>query len=190
MIALMKAKIAMLLLAASAATAQTESQVNPRRFTATTVSQTGAVTRLHGNAVMRWGTGTLFSEDITYQHGHSDMTVQGDSRLDVVNVKPNPGFKDVPLSPKLFRADEIRQEGPLAIFHGNVRITATGAFQIEAGDATLNTVTGSITVKGDATYTILKRNGCTAGLTIEFWSGNASSPCGPSDDLGPLELPR
>jgi len=186
----MKSTIAMLLLTAAVATAQSRSVVNPKRFTAVAVSQTGDVTRLHGNAVMRWGAGTLFSDDIEYQHGHSDMRIQGDSHLDVVNVKPNPGFQEIPMSPKLFSADEIRQEGHLAIFHGNVRITATGAFRIEAGDAMVNTVTGTITVKGDATYIILKRNGCTAGLTIEFWTGNVGSPCGTPDDLGPLELPR
>jgi lipopolysaccharide export system protein LptA len=186
----MKSTIAMLLLTAAVAAAQTGSQVNPKRFRAAKVSQKGDVTRLHGNAVMRWGTATLFSEDIEYQTGHSDMRVQGDSRLDVVNVKPNPGFKEIPMAPKLFSADEIRQEGNLAIFHGNVRITATGAFRIQAGDAILNTVTGSITVKGDATYIIMKRNGCTPELSTELWTGNANPPCGTSDDLGPLELPR
>ena len=186
----MKSTVAMLLLTAAVATAQTGSQVNPKRFTAAAVSQTGNVTRLHGNAVMRWGTGTLFAQDIEYQHGHSDMRVQGDSRLDVVNVKPNPGFKDIPMMPKLFSADEIRQEGHLAIFHGNVKITATGAFRIWADDATVNTVTGSITVKGDATYIIMKRNGCAAGLSTELWTGNVGSPCETSDDLGPLELRR
>ena len=185
----MKSTIAMLLLTAAVATAQTGSVVNPMRFTAVEISQTGDVTRLHGNAVMRWGTGTLFAEDIEYQHGHSDMRIRGDSRLDVANVKPNPGFKEVPMSPNLFSADEIRQEGHLAIFHGNVKITATGAFRIVASDATVNTLTGSITVKGDATYIIMKRNGCSAGLTIEFWSGSVGAPCGgPPDDLGPLEL--
>jgi lipopolysaccharide export system protein LptA len=182
----MKSKIAMLLLTAAVATAQTGSVVNPRRFAAAAVSQTGDVTRLHGNAVMRWGNATLFSEDIEYRGGNSGMRTQGDSRLDVVNVKPNPGFRDIPIEPKLFSADEIRQEGHLAIFHGHVRITATGAFRIEAGDAMVNTVTGSITVKGDATYTILKRYGC----TVDLWTGNASSICGSFDDLGPLETPR
>jgi lipopolysaccharide export system protein LptA len=187
----MKSIIAMLFLTAAVATAQTGSVVNPKRFTAAKVSQTGDVTRLHGNAVVRWGTGTLFTEDIEYQHGHSDMRTQGDSRLDVVNVKPNPGFSNIPIAPKLFSADEIRQEGNLAIFHGNVRITATGAFRIEAGDATVNTVTGSITVRGDATFIILKRNGCTTELSTELWTGKVGSPCGIlSDDLGPLELPR
>jgi len=186
----MKSKIAMLLLVASVATAQTGSQVNPKRFTAAAISQTGDVTRIHGNAVMRWGTATLLSEDIEYQHGHSDMRVQGDSRLDIVNVKPNPGFKDIPMTPKLFSADEIRQEGDLAIFHGNVKITATGAFRIWADDATVNSVTGTITVKGDATYIIMKGNGCTAGLSTELWTGNVGSPCEASDDLGPLELRR
>ena len=182
----MKSTIAMLLLTAGVATAQTGSVVNPMRFTATAVSQTGAVTRLQGNAVMRWGNATLFSEDIEYQAGHSDMKVRGDSRLDVVNVKPNLGFKDIPMAPKLFSADEIRQEGHLAKFHGNVRIIATGAFRIEAGDVTVNTVTGSVTVKGDATYIIMKRNGCTTDL----WTGTASPPCGSFDDLGPLQVPR
>jgi len=186
----MKTTIAIVLLTAAVATAQIGSQVNPKRFTAAKVSQTGDVTRLQGNAVMRWGTATLFSEDIQYQHGHSDMRTQGDSRLDVVNVKPNPGFKDIPIAPKLFNADDIRQEGDLAIFHGNVRITATGAFRIEAGDAMVNTMTGSITVKGDATYIILKRNGCTPELSTALWTGKADSPCETSDDLGPLELPR
>ena len=109
--ATMKSIIAMLLLTGTVATAQTGSVVNPKRFTAVVMSQTGDVTRLHGNAVMRWGTGTLFSEDMEYQHGHSDMKVRGDSHLDVVNVKPNLGFKDMPMLPKLFSADEIRQEG-------------------------------------------------------------------------------
>ena|SRR5262252_1545403 len=186
----MKSTIAILLLAGAVATAQTGSVVNPKRFTAVAISQTGDVTRLHGNAVMRWGTGTLFSEDMEYQHGHSDMKIRGDSHLDVVNVKPNPGFKDMPMSPKLFSADEIRQEGQLAVFHGNVRIAATGAFQIEASDATVNTITGTIMVRGDATYIILKRNGCTAGLTTEFWTGSVGAPCGTPDNLGPLELPR
>src|SRR4051794_18273495 len=130
----MKAIIAVLTLTVAIAVAQTGSKLNPMRFSATEVSQEGEVTRLHGNAVMQWGTATLFSEDIEYRHGHSDMRVQGDSRLDVVNVKPNPGFKDIPITPKLFSADEIRQEGNLAIFHGNVKITATGAFRIEAAD--------------------------------------------------------
>jgi lipopolysaccharide export system protein LptA len=182
----MKSTIAMLLLAAAVATAQTGSVVNPMRFTAASVDQAGAVTRLHGNAVMRWGNATLFSEDIEYHAGHSDMKIRGDSRLDVVNVKPNPGFKDIPIAPKLFSADEIRQEGHLAKFYGHVKIIATGAFQIEAGDVTVNTVTGSITVKGDATYIIMKRNGCTTDL----WTGNANPPCGSFDDLGPLQVPR
>ena len=188
--AAMKSTLAMLLWIAAVATAQTVSVVNPKRFTANEVSQKGDVTHLHGNAVVRWGTGTLTSEDIEYQHGHSDMHIKGDSQLDVVNVKPNPGFKGIPMSPKLFAADEIRQEGPLAIFHGNVRMTATGAFRIQATDAMLNTLTGTITVKGDATYIILKRNGCTDGLTVEFWTGNVGSPCGVADDLGPLDLAR
>jgi hypothetical protein len=139
---------------------------------------------------MRWGTGTLFAEDIEYERGHSDMRIRGDSHLDVVNVEPNPGFTEIPMSPKFFSADVIRQEGHLAVFHGNVKITATGAFTIWASDATVNTVTGTITVNGDSTYIILKRNGCAEGLTIEFWSGNRGAPCGPADDLGPLELPR
>ena len=113
----MKSTIAMLLLTAAVATAQTGSVVNPKRFTAAAVSQTGAVTRLHGNAVMRWGTATLFSEDLEYRAGHSDMRTHGDSRLDFVNVKPNPGFRDIPMAPKLFSADEVRQEGHLAIFN-------------------------------------------------------------------------
>jgi len=181
-----KSTIAMLFLTAAVATAaQTGSQVDSR-FTADAARQSGDVTHFHGNVVMRWGTGTLFSEDIEYQHGHSDMRIHGDSRLDIANVKPNPGFKDPPMVPKLFSADEIRQEGNLTIFHGNVRIAATGAFRIEAGDAVLNTLTGSITVKGDATYIILKRNGCTAGLTTEFWTGKVGAPCSP----GELELSR
>jgi len=186
----MKTTIAIVLLTAAVATAQIGSQVNPKRFTAAKVSQTGDVTRLQGNAVMRWGTATLFSEDIQYQHGHSDMKIQGDSRLDVVNVKPNPGFKDIPIASKLFSADDIRQEGNLAIFHGNVRISATGAFRIEADDAVVNTLTGSITVKGDATYIIMKRNGCTSELSTALWTGKADAPCASSDDLGPLELRR
>jgi hypothetical protein len=136
--------------------------------------------------VVRWGTATLFSEDIEYHRGHSDIPTRGDSRLDVLNVKPNPGFKDIPMSPKLFSADDIRQEGDLTIFHGQVRITVTGGFRIEAGDAVLNTVTGSIAIKGDAVFILLKRDGCTPDL----WSGKSSPPCGPSDDLGPLTLPR
>ena len=170
------------------ATAQTGSVVNPKRFTADAISQTGDVTRLHGNAVMRWGTATLFSEDLEYRAGHSDMRTQGDSRLDFVNVKPNPGFRDIPMAPKLFSADDIRQEGHLAIFHGHVRIIVTGAFRIEADDVTVNTVTGSIAVKGDATFIILKRHGC----TVDLWTGNPSPPCGSPflDDLGPLTLPR
>jgi lipopolysaccharide export system protein LptA len=182
----MKSTIAMLLLTAALATAQTGSVVNPRIFTAAAISQTGDVTRLHGNAVMRWGTGTLFSEDLEYRAGHSNMRTKGDSRLDVVNVKPNPGFRDIPMAPRLFSADEIRQEGHLAIFHGHVRITATGAFRIEADDVTVNTVTGAITVKGDATYIIMKRNAC----TVDLWTGNSSPPCGTSDDFVGFGLHR
>src|SRR5580704_15739215 len=105
----MKSTIAMLLLTAAVATsAQTGSLVNPKRFTAAEVSQIGDMARLHGNAVVRWGTATLFSEDIEYHAGHSDIRTQGDSRLDVLNVKPNPGFRDIPMSPTLFSADEIR----------------------------------------------------------------------------------
>ena len=175
----MKPTIAMLLLTAAVATAQTPSVVNLTPFSgkANSISQTGDVTRLHGNAVVQWGTGTLFSEDLEYQRGHSDMYIKGDSRLEVANVRPNPGFKDVPMSTKLFSADEIRQDGDLAIFHGNVKIAATGSFRIEASDATLNTLTGTVTVKGDSMYIILKRNGCTAGLMTEFWTGNVGSPC-------------
>ena len=180
----MKSTIAMLLLTAIAAAAQTRSVVNPRVFSAAAISQTGNVTRLQGNAVMRWGTATLFSEDIEYRDGHSDMRIQGDSRLEVVNVKPNPGFRDIPMSPKLFSADEIRHEGDLAIFHGHVRIVATGAFRIDADDAIVNTVTGTITVKGDATYIILKRSGC----AVDLWTGNSSPPCGTSADLIPFTL--
>ena len=183
----MKTTIAILLLTAAAATAaQTGTLLNPKRFTANEVRQEGDVTHLHGNAVVRWGTATLFSEDIEYRAGHSDFPTRGDSRLDVLNVKPNPGFKDIPMSPKLFSADEIRQEGDLAIFHGQVRITVTGAFRIQASDAVLNTATGSIAVKGDAIFILLKRAGCTTDL----WTGKSSPPCGPSDDLGPLTLPR
>jgi lipopolysaccharide export system protein LptA len=185
----MKSIIAILLLTAVVATAaKTGTLADSMRADET--SQQGDVTRLHGNAVVRWGTGTLFSEDIEYQHGHSDMRIRGDSRLDVVNAKPNPGFKDKPMSPKLFSADEIRQEGQVAVFHGNVRIEATGAFRIQARDATVNTVTGTITVKGDAIYIRLKRYACTAGLTADFWTGSVGAPCGTSDELGPLEVPR
>jgi hypothetical protein len=137
---------------------------------------------------MRWGSATLLAEDIEYRDGHSDMRIQGDSRLDVLNVKPNPGFRDVPMSPKIFSADEIRQEGDLAIFHGNVRIIATGGFQIHAADAVVNTLTGAITVKGDATYVIMKRNAC----TVDLWTGKSVPPCGTAADLVPytLKVPR
>lgn len=180
----MKSIMAMLLLTVVGAIAQTRSVVNPRVFTAAAISQTGNVTRLQGNAVMRWGTATLFSEDIEYRDGHSDMKIQGDSRLDVVIVKPNPGFRDIPMSGKLFSADEIRQEGHLAIFHGHVRIIATGAFRIDADDAVVNTVTGTITVKGDATYIILKRSGC----PVDLWTGKSIPPCGTAADLIPFTL--
>ena len=183
----MKSTIVMLVLIATAATAaQTGTQLNPKRFTATEMRQDGDVTHLHGNAVVRWGNATLFSEDIEHHAGHSDMKAQGDSRLEVLNVKPNPGFRDIPMSPKLFSADEMEQKGDLAIFHGQVRIAVTGAFRIEASDAVLNTATGSIAVKGDAIFILLKRAGCTTDL----WTGKSSPPCGPSDDLGPLTLPR
>jgi hypothetical protein len=186
----MKSIIAILLLTAAAASAaQTGSlvnpnRVNPKRFTASEISQTGDITRLHGNAMVRWGSATLFSDDLEYQSGHSDMRTRGDSRLDIFNVKPNPGFKDIPVSAKLFSADEIRHEGNRAIFHGHVDITATGSFRIMASDATINTITGSIMVKGDATIIILKR----WGSVTDLWTG-APSPQWQltDDDLGPLE---
>src|SRR5437867_6346663 len=31
---------------------------------------------------------SLFSDDLEYQSGHSDMRTRGDSRLDIFNVKP------------------------------------------------------------------------------------------------------
>jgi len=185
----MKSTIAMLLLIVCATTAaQTGSWTIPKGFAAVEVSQTGDMAHLHGNVVVRREKGALFSEDIEYHRGHSDFTTRGDSRLDALDVKPNPGFKNIPMSTELFSADEIRQEDDLAIFHGNVKIKIVAAsLQIwSADEALLNTVTGSITVKGGATYVMLKLNGC----TVDFWTGRSSPPCRRSDELGPITLPR
>ena len=187
--AAMKSKIAMLLLTVAAATAaQSGTWIIPKGFTADEVTQRGDMAHLHGNAVVRRERGTLFSEDIEIHKGSSDFKTRGDSRLEVMDVKPNPGFKNIPMSPELFSADEFRQEGDLAIFHGNVKmkIVAASLRIWAADDAVLNTVTGSITVKGDATYVMLKLNGC----AVDFWTGKSSSPCVRSDNLGALTLPQ
>lgn len=172
----MKYTIAMLLLLVGATTAaQTGAWILPTGFTADEMSQRGDMAHLRGNVVVQRGTGTLFSEDMEYQDQHSDFKVHGDSRLDVLGVKPNPGFKNIPMTPELFSADVIRQEGDRAIFHGNVKmkIVPASLVLVAADDAVLNTVTGAIAVKGDATYAMLKLNGC----PVDFWTGKSGPPC-------------
>jgi hypothetical protein len=184
--AAMKSLIALLLLIAVAASAaQTGNWNIPKEFTADDVGYKGDMAQLHGNVIFHREQGSLFSQDMEIRRGSSGIWVHGDSRVEVVDVKPNPEFRNIPLSKSLFSADEVRQEGDLAIFHGHVKMEirpATLAIQA-ADDAVLNTVTGSITVKGDATYIRMKGNGC----SVDIWTGNPyHSPCRSSV----LPLPR
>jgi len=173
----MKSPIVLLLLIAGAVSAaQTGNWNISKEFTADEVSYKGDTAHLHGNVILRREAGAFFSQDMESHEGHSDFTVHGDSRLEVKDVKPNPGFRNVPMSKSLFSADEVRLEGDLAIFHGHVKMEIRPAtLQIwSADDAVLNTVTGSITVKGDATYIMLKRNGC----SVDLWTGKPYEfPC-------------